>query len=281
MRQTGRRSGPVRPAAWLCVAIARRFQAQNVTCRVGAVSEQKIGYAGGGCTRTGKAHSPANRLGISQGGERIEGMGSDDLFCLAARIAPFVVPALIGIVLLARHSHNALSLMAGLLTLKPLLTTPVYFFLLIIVGSRLISFSFLLPAIVAILPGASLTLIMAVAFRSLLSGPRAGRAWLLLGLDCVRWLNSFLLGLYVAGIAAGKLSADKLSMLSDLDTLVGVSCVLGLAMPTVFAVIAFLIIDTSRGRRRVYCSNRCRQAAFRERRRKRNRPERREGDDGT
>jgi len=41
------------------------------------------------------------------------------------------------------------------------------------------------PAFVAIFPGASLTLVAAIVFRSTLSGPRAGGARILLALDCV------------------------------------------------------------------------------------------------
>jgi len=138
---------------------------------------------------------------------------------------PFWIPAAIGLYLVVNRP-NELSLMAGLLTLKPILTTPIWFAILSTLRSpidRLEPTHFL-----SILPGASLTLIIAIAFRHLLSGPRAGSARALLVLDCARWLNSFLYTLpYGGNVERGSLAC--------------VFGLIGLILPTVFAVVALTL----------------------------------------
>src|SRR5512146_675932 len=81
---------------------------------------------------------------------------------------PFWLPAAIGLYLVARI-RNKLSLMAGLLTLKPIVTTPLWAAILYYFSSN-----YLLPstqvvggaivALCSILPGASLTLLILVIF---------------------------------------------------------------------------------------------------------------------
>jgi hypothetical protein len=150
-----------------------------------------------------------------------EASGLDlDLLNLLLLAAPIGIPALGGCYLLVRQS-DALSRMAGLLTIKPVVTTPIWFGI-IAAFEPPHSYSKLGPShFLGILPGASLTLIIVIAFRRLFSGPRARVAWVLLALDCARWLNTvFIYWPYGDG---------SLNCLSAL-------C--GLSMPTVFAVIA-------------------------------------------
>ena len=138
---------------------------------------------------------------------------------------PFWIPAAIGLYLVVNRP-NELSLMAGLLTLKPIVTTPIWFAILSTLRSPIDKLE---PThFLSILPGASLTLIIAFAFRHLLSGPRAGSARTLLVLDCARWLNSFLYTLpYGGSVERGSLAC--------------VFGLIGLILPTVFAVVALTL----------------------------------------
>ncbi len=109
---------------------------------------------------------------------------------------PFWVPTAIGLYLVVKKP-NDLSLMAGLLSLKPIVTTPIWFAIISTLHSPIDKLE---PThFLSILPGASLTLIIAFAFRHLFSGPGAGSARALLVLDCARWLNSFLISLPYGG----------------------------------------------------------------------------------
>jgi hypothetical protein len=138
--------------------------------------------------------------------------------CFLLVVAPFVIPALGGCYLLTRES-GSLSRMAGLLAIKPVVTTPIW---LAIIAAFHPSDSTPEPShFLSILPGAGLTLIIAIAFRRLFSGPRADLAWLLLALDCTRWLNSLFLFWPHENNALGCLAS-----------------LFGLSMPTVFTVIA-------------------------------------------
>ena len=136
---------------------------------------------------------------------------------------PFWVPAAIGLYLVV-NKPSELSLMAGLLTLKPIVTTPIWFAVISTLHSPVDELE---PAhFLSILPGASLTFIIGFAFRRLFSGPRAGSARALVVLDCARWLNSFLISLPYGGYSV------------ESGSLLCIFALIGLALPTVFAVVA-------------------------------------------
>ena len=140
---------------------------------------------------------------------------------------PFWVPAAIGLYLVLKRPSD-LSLMAGLLTLKPIVTTPIWFAIISTLHGPI---GKLEPAyFLSILPGASLTLIIAFAFRHLFSGRGAGSARVLLVLDCARWLNSSLLIFLFGGMESGWLAS-----------LACVVPLIGLLLPTVFAVVALTL----------------------------------------
>ena len=170
---------------------------------------------------------------------------------------PFWIPVLIGLSLVARDTTDGLARMAGLLTLKPILTTPIWYVIWasldaffsqtsalasIPLGAGLtprtaLVLRRLIPALASTLPGASLTLLTALVFRSRLSGSRARDARLLLVLDCVRWLNSFLLVLTV--------SSD-----SELSSFIcSYAALIGLGLPTVYAVVAYSVVMSGARRR--------------------------------
>ena len=160
-----------------------------------------------------------------------ESVRPDTLIGLFFFSIPFWIPALIGLYLVAQI-RNKLSLMAGLLTLKPIVTTPLWAAIFYYFSSHYILPSTqgvggALVALCSILPGASLTLLILVIFRHLLFGSRSTSAWVLILLDCMRWLNSGLL------TAAGSISYY--------DVTGPFACIFGLVgllFPTAYAIVA-------------------------------------------
>ena len=146
------------------------------------------------------------------------------VFLIALPMA-FVIPALVGLYLIYTRPHG-LGLMAGLLTLKPLLTTPLWF-ILSIATSPPPGSGPPLPDFITIIPGASLTLITLIVFRQVIFSPHAGAALILLVLDCARWFNSYLMLL----LRPSRGVAD----------LQGIFIVLGLTLPIVFAAVALVV----------------------------------------
>jgi hypothetical protein len=142
---------------------------------------------------------------------------------------PFWIPAVIGLYLVANR-RNELSLMAGLLTLKPILTTPLW--LLIISSLQGAAGVHLFLPVLSILPGAGLTALAFVIFRSLFYGPRSTSAMLLIVLDCMRWINSGLL------TATGS-SYNVFSSSACFFAFVG------LIFPTAYAVVALTTTMTT------------------------------------
>jgi hypothetical protein len=137
---------------------------------------------------------------------------------------PFWVPGLAGVYLCVTR-RSRISRLAGLLTLKPILATPIW---LAILGSDLS------PAIVkpiaSVLPGMGLSLLIVVVYWRLLSDPNAGAARILLGLDCLRWLNSAALAFSSGGY-----------LFALTPSVVCIFAPLGLVLPTVFAVVALTL----------------------------------------
>jgi hypothetical protein len=158
------------------------------------------------------------------------------LLCLFICAPIFFIPAIIGSILIAKGTDLDLSRMAGWLTLKPILTTPVWFVSLAVSAILLGESSFpgraWILAVISILPGASLTMCTVLLFRSTLFRPRAYAAWLLVALDCVRWLNTFLLTL---GSASWPRSRDLIDLIGPATPMIGI------AMPAVFAIIAYVV----------------------------------------
>ncbi len=142
-----------------------------------------------------------------------------------ALTAPWVViliiPIILGLMLLTKDKLHEWYLMAGLLTLMPVVTGPIWFQLLIALSTSGLSAG---EALVAVLPGVALTGIIVLRFRRCLSGPLAQASWTLLILSCMRWLNSFMIG------AAGALHIDS-----------GLFVLIGVTLPTVVAIVAFYL----------------------------------------
>ena len=150
-------------------------------------------------------------------------MRPDNLFNLFLLSIPFWITAAIGLYLI-KNRRNELCLMAGLLTLKPIITTPIWAKIAFSLEHSGISSG--LMALCSILPGAGLTVLIFVIFRSKFYGLRATSARMLIVLDCLRWINSGLL-----------------TMISSLlyDSAANCACILafvGLIFPTAYSVVA-------------------------------------------
>lgn len=141
---------------------------------------------------------------------------------------PLWIPAAIGLYLLTSR-RNEFSNMAGVLTLKPIITTPVWVAII----------SFLYDsgaqsqriALWSILPGAGLTVLAIVIFRRLFLSlsPRFILAVLLILLDCMRWINS---GLLTVTIALPYNGANN--RWGNLFVLIG------LIFPSAYSIVAFV-----------------------------------------
>jgi len=144
----------------------------------------------------------------------------------------FIAPFIVGRRLLKEAAGpNSLKSLAGWLTLKPLVTTPLWACAL---GTFYPTNSQvqLEPAyILSILPGVGLSLLAFLLFQSLFFEEHSWPAWVLLGLDCLRWLNSFVMYLIPLWISGGGL---------------GCACIaIGLGLPTVFALVAQVVVTDS------------------------------------
>ena len=138
---------------------------------------------------------------------------------------PLWIPAAIGIYLYINRPDD-LGQMATYLTLKPIVTTPIW--VAIIYTLLPASIHELEPAhFLTILPGAGVTIVIMFMYRHVFTGPKAGSAKVLLALDCIRWLNSFLLILPYGGGTNGPLNC--------------LFAFVGLAMPSAFAVVALTL----------------------------------------
>ena len=147
------------------------------------------------------------------------------LICFLPILAPFMIaPLIIGKQLLARNSASALPQFAGWLTLKPLITTPIW---LLLVGLTF-SGDWFKPSpayLLTALPGIIGTLIIVASYRSELCWS-CGAEWVLLVLDTVRWGCSLLWGL---------------SAQSN-----GLGCALiGLMLPSIYAGVAWILCNTN------------------------------------
>ncbi|MCP4595270.1 hypothetical protein [Neptuniibacter sp.] len=147
------------------------------------------------------------------------------MVCIVAPAAPsLLIAAIIGFRILS-ESRNRFATMAGLFTLKPIIATPLWAIIAEFNFGRPIHVGvFELEHLFPMIPGVGLTILIVIAFWPLFL--RYKSAFVLLGLDIVRWGNSYLL----------QRSADQLFL---------VTIIVGLAMPAVFAVVAHMLVRES------------------------------------
>ncbi|HLO29548.1 MAG TPA: hypothetical protein VK249_10460 [Anaerolineales bacterium] len=137
---------------------------------------------------------------------------------------PFWIPAAIGLYLLTSR-QTALGRMAGFLTLKPIIATPIWAMIISFLHHSGTEAQHI--ALWSILPGAGLTVLVIVIFRRLFLGSRLILAMLLIMLDCARWINSGLLTLTVS-----------LPYNAANNTWAGIFAFIGLIFPTAYSVVA-------------------------------------------
>lgn len=143
-------------------------------------------------------------------------------------IEVFAIPAIGGIVLLIRYFLHRLNggqiyLLAAIFTLKPLIATPLWARIL---GSSV--FTNPLATSLSVLPGAGLTAIIVIAFRSMYSSRTRKIPIRLLILDCVRWMNTLLA--LVLPKFGGTLGPFLALMLA----------IAGFALPSIYAIYALI-----------------------------------------
>lgn len=156
-----------------------------------------------------------------------------EIACLCTPVFSFLIPILIGLYLLFTHQDDRLRRMAGLFTLKPFATTPVWVSLITSGADRVVSGTWISTLVAALLTG-----LLVSYFRDLFSNPLTGSpARLLVGLDCLRWLNTFILVNLLAVSNNG-------SSLLGVAALASILC--GLLLPGIFALVAFNITKDSR-----------------------------------
>jgi hypothetical protein len=140
-------------------------------------------------------------------------------------------PVVIGLRLIAIAERPtpsmAVTKLAGWLTLSPLLTTPIWFFIL---SSMPNNTSWHPAHFFSLLPGTGVTLSALFLCRPTFAGTIARAAWLLLFFDCLRWLNSFWL-------AAPTVWFDQGWGPSQLTP-----AVLGMFAPMIYALLADQIV---------------------------------------
>ena len=147
-----------------------------------------------------------------------------DAITYTACMAPLLLmPAVIGIVLLAAYGRDPLSRMAAFFTLKPVVASPLWGAILVWTGSYNLNGSD--PAfLLSMLPGAILTLWIVWIFRSLFRGPQSRWALILLGLDGVRWSNSLFFS-WSPHPVLGMVSASIATMLPTLYAFVALAVI--------------------------------------------------------
>jgi hypothetical protein len=143
-------------------------------------------------------------------------------------VLPLLLPSVAAIVLLVWFRKDELNCLIALFTLKPVLAYPLWFYITSTVGTRWYdnwfdninqSFGALLPLIPAII----LTIGTIYSFRNMFTHQLA---WLFLGLDVLRMLNTL--------------------MLASSDEMDGFSLPFGLVLPSMIAVLALIIVATRR-----------------------------------
>lgn len=139
-------------------------------------------------------------------------------------------PLLLGILILAKKHKNALLWYAGLLTLKPVVATPIWY----AVSYNRSSSSWLTLA----LPGVGLTVILTLLCRTAFFNiATSGMARKLLMLDTLRWGSSWLWAMLLR-----ESSSD--TSVTFLFCSLGL---LALAMPTIFAAVATIVVGKYEG----------------------------------
>lgn len=137
-------------------------------------------------------------------------------------VLPLILPLILGGIILKRFRQYELSRMAGIFTLKPILMYPLWYFFFMDLSVSFFEDSSFLAGVLSVIPAIFITILIFARFRNLFSLDRL--AWLFLVGDILRWLNTILF------------------MSSSSGTTFYVFLYVGLSLPSLYAVIAFIII---------------------------------------
>lgn len=153
----------------------------------------------------------------------------------------FVLPLIVGIHLLRTSSPYTPVQMIAIFTLKPIVATPILFNLINMIGQSL-SKSPLVLFVFCALPGVILTCAILFIYRAALPSAGAGPLLIILLWDGLRWGSTALgFALTHGGFALGV----ALSQAMPDSELVGMG-VLGVAMPSLFALVALVLAKAVR-----------------------------------
>ena len=141
----------------------------------------------------------------------------------------FVLPVIAGAVILLYFRDDPIRGMAGAFTLKPLIATPVWLYMLISLAPARDTSS---P--ITLIPGIGLTLLLVYAFRGVIRTEAKTALVLLVG-DAIRWLYPFAYLFWSPG-AFEKSSVENPLFL------------IGLILPNAYAALAFVILWVRRQR---------------------------------
>ena len=139
---------------------------------------------------------------------------------------PLALPFVVGIVILVGYWEDELNRLIGFFTIKPVLAYPIWFYLTTTIGTYWYDNWFdnikqLLGSWLPLIPAIILTVGIICAFRNMVT---YHLAWLFLGLDILRMLNTFIL--------------------ADSDEMDNVAFPFGLALPSMIAILALIIVTT-------------------------------------
>jgi len=148
--------------------------------------------------------------------------GSQSLFI---EILPWLIPSvIIGFYILVKHRGSEFAKFAGLLSLKPIIATPLFFQIVKWYQDHTTGCDLNPLYLITLVPGLGITLLLVFYFREVVWDSRNKAMPVLLILDIVRWGNSVLL-------------FSSCLELGDITPVL--QAYLGLGMPTIFALVAF------------------------------------------
>ncbi len=152
---------------------------------------------------------------------------------LSCIVIPFIVPLIIGIVILRRANGDRLLQFAGWMTLKPLLATPIWYFF---VSWLALEVSLQASVLANWVPGVALTLLLVILYRdALITNALHPSALRLLILDIVRWGST--------ALAHGLINSTALMGNNTFSPLGACFLPIAMLVPTVFAFYALHIVN--------------------------------------
>jgi len=148
---------------------------------------------------------------------------------LFTEIMPLLLPpGLIGLFILIKYRSSKFAKFTGLLTLKPLIATPIWFYIYN-VYSRNYNTCEIHPAyIFTALPGLGITILLVLFFSKELFGRNRKLVYILIFLDTIRWSNSVIF-------------FPHCPPLHELWKVI-FPALFGLAFPTIFSLVAIYFI---------------------------------------